>query len=468
MTLWLYLHFPSLQLDAMYHKSGVPLPPLIIVDNKQNEVVQLSDSAMAEGIKVGMGLGTASSLCAEIQVKAYEESAENRILKRIAHWLYSVTADLALYPPNGLLIRVSGMLTLHPSLLDYWQVLSGHLNRLAISYYYATAYSPFAARMLAKQQLNRISDDKNWLTNKIKQQPLTCGDLTPKVVTSLTRVGIHSFAHLLSLPFSALSKRFNVEVVNYIGQLTGDIQHHVSFYIPPDHFEQYLELCYEVSNNQYLEKPLLKLYKLLEQYLRLKDKLVAEITLVLHQRDNDTLNLAVTAAKGEYKADKWLQLTLLSLESITLAAPVVAITLKGTRIVSKYAQRVDLFQGYQGRVSPEELVSTLVAKLGKDKVKGLGNHPDDRPEVANQLGTPLINKCTPVVQHKLRPSILLPSPVVLSEKVKLMPYPERIVTGWWDNQQVCRDYFIGRTDSGRWLWLFKDSQKRWFVHGVFS
>lgn len=468
MALWIYLHFPSLQLDVMYKQEETKALPVIIVDDKSNEIVQLNSLAQREGIKVSMGLGTASSLCRDLQVKPYDQTIEQQTLKRIAHWLYSVTADIALSPPNGLLLKVSNMLALYQDLGHYWQVLSQHLNRLSINYQYASGYSPYAAKILATQQFNAISNNQNKLLNRLKTYTLNHSDLPPKVITSLQKVGVNRFADLLSLSIPELSKRFSADVVNYIGRLTGKIQHHVDFYIPPDRFEQYLELYYEVSNNLYLEKPLLKLYQLLEKYLQLRDKLASEVTIYLHQRDTDDLTLNVAAAQGEYKAEHWLQLTKLTLESTVLAAPVVGMTLKTKRLMNKYAQRTDLFQGSQGHLSPEELTSILSAKLGQDKVKGIQVNEDDRPEIANQLCTPFSTQAPSVIADKLRPNLLLPAPLPLNEQVTVMSHPERVITGWWDNNQVIRDYFIGRSNSGRWLWLFRDNNKRWFVHGVFS
>ena len=466
--LWLYLHFPSLQLDTVFRDTSSGTQPLIIVHGKKNEVVQLNERAKQEGIQVGMGLGTAASLCHELQVKAYAQEVETRGLARIAHWLYPVTADIALFPPDGVLLRVTTMLTFHQSLASYWQTLSGHLAPLSLNYYYGTGYSPFAARILARQGLNQVTDDKAWLFRQLKAQSLQNSDLDPKDITRLHKVGVHAFSDLLRLSLPELSNRFSASIVNYLGRLTGQIQHSVNFYIPPSGFEHYLELYYEVSNHQYLKKPLLKLYTLLETYLRKKDQLAAELTLILHQRDTDDLMMAVTAAQGEYKADKWWQLTALSLESISLAAPVVGLTLKAKRLVNKYAQRTDLFQGSQGSLSADELVAMLTAKLGKEQVKGIQITEDARPEVANQYCAPLASSSESVSKSKLRPALLLPAPQPLREQISLMPYPERIVTGWWDEHPVVRDYFIGRSEQGRWLWLFRDAKQRWFVHGVFS
>jgi protein ImuB len=47
--------------------------------------------------------------------------------------------------------------------------------------------------------------------------------------------------------------------------------------------------------------------------------------------------------------------------------------------------------------------------------------------------------------------------------------PERIETGWWRNEHVCRDYYRVETAEGRQFWLFRDRVgKRWLLHGIFE
>ena len=48
--------------------------------------------------------------------------------------------------------------------------------------------------------------------------------------------------------------------------------------------------------------------------------------------------------------------------------------------------------------------------------------------------------------------------------------PERIESGWWSGDDVCRDYYIAVDGKGSQLWVFKDlkSQDRWFLHGLFA
>jgi protein ImuB len=73
----------------------------------------------------------------------------------------------------------------------------------------------------------------------------------------------------------------------------------------------------------------------------------------------------------------------------------------------------------------------------------------------------------------VRPLWLLHEPYALptgpaGASLQLESGPERIESGWWDGHDVGRDYFVGRNERGEALWLYRDREGGWFVHGVFS
>ncbi len=57
---WLYLYFPSLQLDSLLHQVG---------------------------IKIGAGLAQAALLCAQLKVITYDSKQEQRLLTQLAQRL---------------------------------------------------------------------------------------------------------------------------------------------------------------------------------------------------------------------------------------------------------------------------------------------------------------------------------------------------------------------------------------------
>ncbi|MDW2014125.1 DNA polymerase Y family protein, partial [Vibrio sp. Vb0301] len=66
MVLWIYLHFPHLQLDALFGNNQEH--PVVIVESQRCRIIQYNETAEQQGIKPNMGLGSAASLCHDLQV----------------------------------------------------------------------------------------------------------------------------------------------------------------------------------------------------------------------------------------------------------------------------------------------------------------------------------------------------------------------------------------------------------------
>ncbi|MFA0193281.1 DNA polymerase Y family protein [Vibrio artabrorum] len=484
--LWLYLHFPSLQLDTLFNSNELGSSKdsreqsIIIVDEKDHRVLQANPTALQSGISLGMGLGSAAALCHNLHVHPYSIKLENSKLKEIAQWAYLVTSDMALVPPNGLLIKASNMLSLYDGLDNYWHALKSHLETLNIQFSFATGYSPLAAILLGRQAINQVTNNVEQMKAWVNQQALSSSELPSKQVERLNRVGINAVEDLLKLPLQEVARRFDIDLVNYVGRLNGQFKHPIDFYHPPENFQQYLELLFDIENILFIEKPLLKLLNQLECFLKLRDRVAFELTLTLHLRDKDDHPISFYSAQGDYLAGKWANLTHLTLESLKLTAPVQGLTLSLTRHGEPQMAYHDLFDGHTGTLAALDLLSLLQAKLGQACIQTPKIQYDPRPEKANQYSLPTLSKSVAkkqapqqtialsVHQQRLRPSILLPEPEALAENVTLSQGPERIVSGWWDGEKIIRDYFIAHSENGRWLWIFRTPDKQWFLHGLFS
>jgi protein ImuB len=90
-----------------------------------------------------------------------------------------------------------------------------------------------------------------------------------------------------------------------------------------------------------------------------------------------------------------------------------------------------------------------------------------------------------LASHRLtRPAWLLPQPQALAERysrpwlsgqpLHLLAGPERIETGGWDGDLVCRDYFVAQQPDGALLWIYRlrpaptAGEPGWFLHGRFG
>ena len=69
-----------------------------------------------------------------------------------------------------------------------------------------------------------------------------------------------------------------------------------------------------------------------------------------------------------------------------------------------------------------------------------------------------------------RPTWLLPQPVPLHAHVRIVSGPERLESGWWDGDDVRRDYYVLETAQGQRAWAYADPGHRdgWMLHGWFA
>ncbi|MGO1297719.1 MAG: Y-family DNA polymerase [Vibrio sp.] len=462
---WLYLHFPTLQLDTLFAESA---PPTALVHGHQHKIVQLNEQARVQGIQEGMGLASAATLCHELNVVAYDPEMESKALEGLAKWLYLVTSDIVLFPPQGLLLYVTPMLTLYAGLENYWQVIGQHLQKQTVHYTYSTGFSPLCAQLLAQHHQQCLTQDNTKLKQYLMPINLSQTGLPAHHVEALRRVGTHTIEALISLPLAELARRFDIDVVNYVGRLLGQFHHPLPEYRPSEAFCTHLTLLYELSNTQWLEKPLQRLLIQLEAFLRLRNQVAYELTLTLIQRDRQTSQVTFTAAQGEYHHNVWLGLCRLHLESVSLEHPVIEMTLGVARYGEMESQPDDLFQGRQGQQSEQELLSLLQAKLGHEQVHQPYLTDDPRPDASSRYGRPNTPTKPSERRAQLRPTLLYTPPRPLMDNVTIVQGPERIATGWWDNNLLIRDYFIARSGEGRWLWVYRTPEKKWWIHGLFS
>ncbi len=466
MSLWVYLHFPRLQLDSLFGDNQEQ--PVVIVESQRCRIVQCNDIAQQQGVKLNMGLGSAASLCRDLQVHPYHSQTELNKLQEIAQWLYLITSDVVLMPNKGILLRATPMLSLYEGLQNYWHNITSHLATLKLTFQFGCGFSPFAAKLMALSNSNQLSEDREFIQQSLNLVPLALTDLSTATVDKLQRVGVNTLQDLLELPLQDIARRFDIDLVNYVGRLTGQFKHPVDFYHPIESFQVYLELLFELENVQWVEKPLVKLLRQLETFLKLRDKVAFELRLTLHQRDKQTQHLQLTSAQGDYLSERWLQLASLSLESLALNGPVIGLTLQVIRQGEPISSACDLFAGQKGQMNRLELLSLLQAKLGKHAVLKPDIACDPRPEKAckyRAADEPDVTITS--IPQLLRPAMQLSSPLPLQEQVALVHGPERIVSGWWDGDEIMRDYYVAHTQQGRWLWVFRDQHKHWFLHGYF-
>lgn len=467
--LWLYLYFPRLQLETQEPDSPLPLA---IVDERDNRLVQLNDAAKHQGVALGMGLATAAALCPGIQLLPLKAAITQRRIEELAQGLYDLSGDISPDIPEGIWLGATRMVKYHNGFDNYCKNIQRFLTRQSLTCQLGAGPSPLSARLLAKAEAP-LTDQPEALAQAYRKCPLTLTDLPQATREHLQRLGIQTLDGLLTLPLKEVSRRFDADLAQYVGRLTGQLPHPLPFFQPPTTFRRHRELPHELETSQRLIPWIERLLGELESFLQNREQVVKRLELTLYPRDGEPIVQCVGAARGEARAARWLPLIELTLERQPLVAPVAALALSARELLPRPKDTQDCLDPHStASLSGEQLVALLQARLGEEQVRRLVVREDFRPDKATTESDPLCRTERNIespAPPSLRPAFLLTTPQPYAQPLEIVQGPERIATGWWDHQPQVRDYYIARNSEGQWCWVFREpGQTGWFVQGYFA
>lgn len=495
--LWLCANLPNLGLEMVTrghapHQAGTsPVSPIhenpiVLVEN--NLIVDLDATAEACGIAAGSSLATANSIHPNVVHFVRDPVRESQRLQFLAECFQRFAPDISLYPSTmeaqrdnreamSLLLEVSRSARLFngiDTLLEQVRALgakTGHQFQLGL------AKTPYAALALARSHRRQLLD-----------VPLECSELDPKDQRTLADMGVHTLGALLTLPKDELGERFGAELGRYLDRLTGALPHPLSVVTPKANFVSRLHLLEPLNNKQSVLPYMQQLLAELSQWL-ITRQLGADR---LHWRfapnvRSASVDMAVSFAKPLQNSTRFLNISELRLAQIELPDEVLSLELHCQRPAPWRGASNALFA--PGVLPPpsqtpskvaavtvdsnlEELLDQLTARLEGRNLFGIGTTDDRRPEHAWVMTRPLMGAQPPASRDTSRRPLWLfnePQPVA-RRQLELLQGPERIHTGWWQDN-IQRDYYVARLrDTQCWAFVDKqaDTQEAWFVHGYFG
>jgi protein ImuB len=222
-------------------------------------------------------------------------------------------------------------------------------------------------------------------------------------------------------------------------------------------------------------------------FLEAIEQLLAELAVELRRRQAQIGSLEISfehlhrpptiesfdLREPTHDRDRLLHLIEDRLERSVLPVPAVALRIESGTFRPLEIEAAGLFETKPLEQREQLLLERLQERFGLDGVYGLHTVAEHRPERAwtkrlNGDGRTL--PAVPWPDREARPLWLLPTPIeARRNSLELCSGPERIESGWWDEHDVARDYYIAKNERGQKLWVFRDHRTRcWFVHGLFG
>jgi protein ImuB len=478
--LWLALYLPRFSLEVLGAQRVAALPVAVIAGTGAGTVVASDADAACAGVHAGMSASAACALVPNLILASRDEAAEAAALEGLAAWAGQFTSFVSLVSPDGLLLEIGGSLALFGGLDALLARIRHAIDALGYSACFGVAPTPLGAWLLARAGLQEPVTAMHRLPACLAPVPLACLDLPARIEEDLRSVGIERFGDCCRLPRDGVTRRTDPRLLAYLDRALGKRADPRLPYTPPPTFQRRLSLPGEVKDTQALLIAAHRLLLELAGYLQTRAGGVQALEWYLAHRRSPATRLVVELVTPSRDAEHLLLLLRERLTRVELAEAVAYLGIRARTILPLAPSSQDLY-GEEGVTGGDwrALVERLRSRLGREAVQGLALSADHRPEKAWRCCAPSESPTEISADYPRRPLWLLDPPEVLSTmagdpwldgKLHLARGPERIENGWWDGNDIARDYFEALHPSGACYWIYRELRERrdWYLHGVFA
>ncbi len=460
---WACILLPQLALDGVLRRRADPEAPLALVSGaRQRRLLHVvNPAARALGWRRGMALAAAQALAQGVETLDYDPGEEARWHRFLAAWAYRFSSQVSMRYPHALIVEIAGSLGLFGPWPRFEARLRAELAALGFGHRIVAAPGPVAARALANAHDGLAVEGGAELRRELARLPVQRAGFAPEAATAFARMGLRTLGQVLALPRESIARRFPPGVLCHVDALVDGAGVALDWYRPPDRFAMRIELGYEVESSQALLFPLRRLTADLAAFLAGRDGGVQRFVLRLeHERRADTA-VPVGLLAPEREAALLFELARGRLQQARMPAAVRALALVADELPAFVPAHRELFDERPQQAMPwEQLRERLRARLGEHAVHGLSVHEDHRPEQAWRGESVQAVKPPrhplPAAAMPARPGWLLRAPVPLrGAPPRTLGGCERIESGWWDGDDIRRDYRVVQLRSGQRAWVYR-------------
>lgn len=487
--LWLAILLPALPLQVFTRGARADTAIAVTAAPAQACILAASPFATAAGVRPGQRSASALALLPELQLHARAPEREARALHEIASWAARFTPRLSLSPPDAVLLEIGSCLRLFGNAQLIEAEVQAGLRELGFEAHIACAPTALAARWFARTH-GRSPTAADWL-DALDRLPLdVLGDedgCDAATLALLAGLGLRSLAELRRLPAAGLARRGAQAAGQCLARARGETPDPRPWFEVGETFDCSLTLPAATHHTEALLFAARRLFASLGGWLRARHAAIDHCRLLLEHEYLPVTALELVLGSPCQDESRLLLIARERLGALQLAADVSGLRLLAEHTLAAPTSSTDLFDD-RGRIREQAdlLLDRLRARLGRDRVSQLRALPDHRPEAAwAGLPNPSAGRTAtraavakgrlpawrPPGTDRLRPLWLLPTPRSVDPGAfVLLSEAERIECGWWDEQPVCRDYYLARDTSQALCWIYQclEKPRAWYLHGYFG
>jgi protein ImuB len=502
--------------DSAAGQNAGDSPSIVVIKaNNLLQIYALDDAAARLGLDVGLPLANARAICPDLRVFDADAAADARTLDDIADWCDRFTPLVALDPPHGLYLDITGCVHLFGGEAAMLQLVCGLLTAQGFAVSAAIASNPVCARTLNRHVHGRIVRDGEE-AEAVSPLPVASLGAGEPITVGLRRAGLKTIGDVALRTRHEITARFGASFTSLLEQALGQGDVPISPRKPlPDYIVE-KRFAEPVTTEAVIATALSSLAKMLVAAMAQQGKGARRLEACFFRTDGAVRAITVDTGQPVTRGEVIDRLFRERLEALSdpldpgFGFDLVRLSASRSEIVVQEQRDLDAHVHDSDELAA--LIDRIAARIGGKRVVVYLPQESHIPERA-ALAVPAQQHLAAATQAiwlpraesepPLRPLRLFERP----EEIKVIAQvpdgpparfvwrrathavvraegPERIAMEWWRPQDsaLTRDYFRVEDENGLRFWLYRDGlydreieqeegravQPCWFMHGLFA
>ncbi|WP_276500823.1 Y-family DNA polymerase [Terrimonas pollutisoli] len=472
--------------------------PFVLSAPSHGKIIITATNAIAETQEVlkGMAVADARVIIPSLQVADDRPGLADKLLHRLAEWCIRFSPCVAIDPPDGLLLDVSGCSHLWGGDELY---LATIINRLQDRGY--TVRAAMADTIGAAWAVARFGKESSVIKNSgqihaLLPLPPAALRLEMDAIERLEKLGLRQIKDFIHMPRSAIRRRFGNPFIIRLNQALGYEEEILQPVQPIELYQERLPCLEPIVTATGIEIALRRLLETLCHRLITEQKGLRLAHFKAYRVDGKMEQVSIGTIRPSHSVNHLFKLFEDKLCTIEPDLGIELFVLEAPKVEDHFAVQEKLWQHIGGldNLTLSELLDRLAGKIGTNRIHRY--IPDEHywPERSIKLASSLDEK--PIIPWKTdrpRPIQLLTKPEAIDVTAPIPDYPpmnfrykgklhkviksdgpERIEQEWWIQEGQHRDYYSVEDEEGRRYWLFRsghysaEKTYQWFMHGFFA
>lgn len=473
--------------------------PFVFAAKVRNRIVvtAANNEAERQGISIGMATADAKAIVPGLQVLDEIPGKAINLLNAIGEWCIRFTPIVAVDPPYGLILDISGCPHLwggeHEYLKDIHTKLQtrGYDSRIAIADTIGAAW--------AVARFGKITPviAAGTQVEAILSLPPAALRLEPVILERLQKLGFYKIDRLITIGRSALRRRFGPTIVQRLDQAVGNELEPILPLQPITPFEERLPCLEPIRTATGIEIAIQKLLEMLCSRLEKEGKGLRSAILKCYRVDGKMVQVDIGTNRASRSIGHLFKLLELKIAAIEPALGIELFVMEAPGVEDVSSEQEALWATEdRGLEDPgvSELLDRIGGKLGTGTIHRYLPQEHYWPERSVRSSSDLSEK-PPANWHvsRPRPLQLLNTPEAIEVTVPIPDYPpmqfiykkqlhqirkadgpERIEREWWLEAGELRDYYTVEDQDGKRYWVFRsghysgEKPVQWFLHGFLA